>query len=117
MEKTISNCLEEYINNLEKDLSPLTVREYKYYASSFDSIKDLSISEIESKDIQILVRDWYLDFNLSAATIRRRISFLLSALKRSGCEKEFYIHYPATGRRIHKPRKIKDDWFLHKVHE
>ena len=99
---TVSKCLAAYIADREEVLSPVTIYEYRHVVPSFDSIKDMTISEITSIDIQKLIRDWYLDFNLSAKTIRKRISFLLSALKHSGCEKKFYLQYPITDSKLPK---------------
>lgn len=91
---TVSKCLKAYIADREKVLSPRTIYDYKRLIPFFDSIKDISISEIRNVNIQPLINEW--STSISKKTIQNRIGFLLSALDYSGCDRKFSLRYPQT---------------------
>lgn len=90
--KKISDVMEEYIQSREKLLSPSTIYDYRRIVKFFDSIKDLYVDDIKTSDIQALINEWSV--SLKSKTIHNRITFLLSALYYSDCDRKFRLRYP-----------------------
>lgn len=89
---TVKQACEQYINDRDKVLSPCTVREYRNTIKHFDSIASLSVNDIDTPKIQRLINDMSMD--VTAKTIKNRISFLLSVLDYAGVDKKFKVRYP-----------------------
>lgn len=96
---TVGSAMEKYVTDRRDILSPSTITNYCRLIPLFNSIRDIYISDIKNAEIQALVNEW--GHSVSSKTIRNRISFLLSALDYSECDRKFKIRYPQNN-----PRKI-----------
>lgn len=99
---TVQEAIESYIKDKSKVLSPSTIRGYKLILGSFDSIKDIYISDLETPQIQRIINDWSMD--LKQKTIKNRITLLLSVLDYHGIDKKFKVRYPQnTSKKVGTP--------------
>lgn len=89
---TVGAALEKYINDRAKVLSPSTIINYRRLIPCFEPLADIFINDLRKSQIQALINDWSI--SITTKTIQNRISFLLSALDYSECEKRFKLRYP-----------------------
>lgn len=89
---TIEQACRQYINDRSNVLSPCTVREYQNTIKHFAPISHMYISDIDTPKLQRLINDMSMD--VTAKTIKNRISFLLSVLDYAGIDKKFKVRYP-----------------------
>ncbi len=98
----VRDAIAQFLEDRSKVLSPSTMTNYRRYLPYFDSIMDISVSDIKTSDIQPLVNEWSI--SVSAKTIKNRISFLMAALDYAECDKKFRLRYPkSTAREIKAP--------------
>lgn len=102
----IREAMEQYIKDRSKVLSPSTVTNYKRLVPLFEPIADICIDEVKTSDIQPLVNEWSI--SVTAKTIKNRVSFLLSCLDYSGCDKKFKIRYPKSEAKEVKSPDVED---------
>lgn len=92
---SVRDALDKYIGSRERVLSPSTVVGYekaKRQLLPFVELMDKSVLSVSSSDIQPIINTWAVD--LSAKTIKNRISFLLSVLEYSGNDRRIKLTYP-----------------------
>lgn len=103
---TVGTAMENFIEKRRKVLSPSTITNYELFVPYFKSIAHISINDIKTADIQPLVSEWGL--NLTAKTIKNRISFLLTVLDDAECDRKFKIVFPKNPSRKVKAPELED---------
>lgn len=103
---TIKQAMENYINDRSKVLSPSTLTDYKRYLPYFESLWDISITDIKTPQIQQIINEWSI--SVKRKTIQNRISFLLSVLDYAECDKKFKLRYPQSTSKVVKSPDLED---------
>lgn len=103
-EITIKRCIDDYIVSKTGVLSPSTIKSYRQIqAKYFDSINEMYVSRITSKDIQYLVSE--LSRDRSAKTVFNIYSLLMAALDQVS-DRKYKITLPS---RVKPQLTIPDD--------
>lgn len=89
---SVGKCLQKYIDDNRKHLSPRTVYDYELYMKFFDNIKDICMDDLRAGDLQLLINEWSV--TMKAKSIRNKMAFILSALDYAGCDRKFRLRYP-----------------------
>lgn len=103
---TIKQAMENYISDRSKVLSPSTITNYRRYLPYFESLWDISITDIKTPQIQQIINEWSV--SIKAKTIQNRISFLLSVLDYCDCDKKFKLRYPQSSSKVVKSPDLED---------
>lgn len=103
-EVTVKRCIDDYINSKTGVLSPSTIKSYRQIqAKYFDSINEMYVSRITSKDIQYLVSE--LSKDRSAKTVFNIYSLLMAALDQVS-DRKYKVTLPS---RVKPQLNIPDD--------
>ena len=95
---TVGYCIDSYIREKESELSPHTVQGYKAMARiRFDTIRDIPITELATRDIQLLMSDLY---ELSPKTKKNVLGLLTASLR--------YFEHPVDTSGVKIGRKKKE---------
>ena len=107
---TVKECIEKYINNRSKVLSPSTILGYqKLLKNNFTEIENLDVDHITSERIQIYINNLTADY--SPKTIRNTYGLLISSIKAIRPNKAINVSLPSkkpTERHIPTDKDIKD---------
>lgn len=91
-EITVARCIDDYISSKAGVLSPSTIKGYRQVQKHyFDSINEMYVSRITSKDIQYLVSE--LSETRSAKTVMNIYSLLMAALDQVS-DKKYKVTLP-----------------------
>lgn len=95
---TVGYCIDAYIREKESELSPHTVQGYKAMARiRFDTIRDIPITELATRDIQLLMTELY---DLSPKTKKNVLGLLTASLR--------YFEHPIDTSGVKIGRKKKE---------
>lgn len=103
---TIKQAMENYISDRSKVLSPSTITNYRRFLPYFESLWDVSITDIKTPQIQQIINEWSV--SVKRKTIQNRISFLLSVLDYCDCDKKFKLRYPQNTSKAIKSPDLED---------
>ena len=95
---TVKEAVENYIKSNENVLSPATIYGYHKDANRMESISNIRIRKITSKDLQSFISS-LSDNGLAPKTIKNTYGLLRSALTFSGVEQNFMVHLPSTAKK------------------
>lgn len=95
---TVREAVQAYIASNRPTLSPSTVYGYTKDAKRMESIGNVRIRKITSRDIQGLISD-LIEKGLSPKTIKNTYALLRSSLTFSGIDKNFMIHLPSISKK------------------
>lgn len=95
---TVSEAVNNYIKANENALSPSTIYGYHKDANRMESIANIRIRKITSKDIQSLISNLVAK-GLSPKTIKNTYGLLRSSLTFAGIEQNFMVHLPSTAKK------------------
>lgn len=103
---TIKQAIENYIEDRSKVLSPSTITNYRRFLPYFEPLWDISINDVKTSQIQQIINEWSV--SIKRKTIQNRISFLLSVLDYSDCDKKFKLRFPQNTSKVVKSPDLED---------